>query len=277
MTTLPHIRKGCEQGGLQGGQDAVLRRLQLCWQQAEEAEAAAKRQKTGSSEPEPSGVSCQRAPAEGEGRSNSSCPPTDENPAAESEEEFRDDDAVDSEAETIGRQLQDVDMCSFNAVAARKLLRALGGVLSATGEDAEPQPLRVYERTAFVHDLRYTRARIAARFGDGRHLNDLISELCSSRIVASSEAFLVLNVVRYRGRLFCLDNRRLWCLRQFQLQASHDVRVRVRVHDLGPVGRKFQALRPGGPPRILAPARRPGEAPPPPPMPPLPPPMPPLP
>lgn len=253
----------------------MLRRLELCWQQAEEAEA--KRQKTSPSEPEVSGTSGQPpqhdGPAEGRLPRESAAHGSEKTPGADgeaSEEEFRDDDAVDSEAEIIGRQLKDVDMVSFDSAVASTLLRALGSSWSAIGEDAEPQPVRIYERIAFVRDLRYTRDRLPARFGDGRRLEELLSELRDNRVVASSAPFLVLNVVRFKGRLFCLDNRRLWCLRQFQSQASHDVRVRVRVHELGPVGRKFLARRPGGPPRILAPAQRAAVPPPPPPMPPLP-------
>eukprot|EP00408_Alexandrium_pacificum_P053166 CAMPEP_0171242158 /NCGR_PEP_ID=MMETSP0790-20130122/45519_1 /TAXON_ID=2925 /ORGANISM="Alexandrium catenella, Strain OF101" /LENGTH=258 /DNA_ID=CAMNT_0011708895 /DNA_START=60 /DNA_END=832 /DNA_ORIENTATION=- len=258
MTTLPAIRKGCEQGGLQGGQDALLRRLQLCWQQAEEAEAAssAKRPKT---EPQPGGTSGDPPRdddtlKDGQPLRERAAEGSRKAPGADgdaSEEEFQDDDAVDSDAETIGRKLKAADMALFDTAAATTLLQALGTTWSVLGPDDEPQPLRVYERIAFVRDLRYTRDRLPARFDDGRPLQELLGELRSSRVVASSAPFLVLNVVHFKGRLFCLDNRRLWCLRQFQTQASHEVRVRVRAHELGPVARKFLARQPGGPPRIL--------------------------
>jgi len=279
MTTLPPLRKRCEQGGLSGGQDALLRRLQLCWKQQEELAADE--------------VSCAKRPRceEDQDASYGSAsipdgpgavrPMHSTSTEGSGVEEVHDDDGYDTDAEVISSHLRDMDMVQFTAEQATNLVRALGKDASAAAEC----PVRAYERSIFVRDLRYTSDRLPARFRDGRRLDDLVADLQQCRIVASSAPCLRLDAVRFRGRSYCLNNRRLWCLREYQRQVPHDVRIHVRVHELGPVGRRFVPAGPGQASRgsiaPLSSARMPStpRAPPAPPMPELPaaPPMPALP
>eukprot|EP00931_Biecheleriopsis_adriatica_P100861 TRINITY_DN76102_c0_g1_i1.p1 TRINITY_DN76102_c0_g1~~TRINITY_DN76102_c0_g1_i1.p1 ORF type:complete len:780 (-),score=123.95 TRINITY_DN76102_c0_g1_i1:80-2212(-) len=82
--------------------------------------------------------------------------------------------------------------------------------------------------------LRYTQCTINSVFSHGPHagmpLQRTVEELSSLRLGPQSE-HMVLNVVLHRGKLFSLNNRRLWCLQQHALSHRH-LFVRVLVWPL---------------------------------------------
>jgi len=276
MTTLPRLRQGCEQGGLSGGQDALLKRLQLCWEQQEQAADEAVRTKRPRCEEEAlSGQELSHGGFsifDGHGTSGPMHSGSAEVSGGE-EVRVHDDDGYDTDAEVISSHLRDMDMAQFTVEQAVNLVRALGNDTAA----AAGGTVRAFERSIFVRDLRYTSDRLPARFCDGRRLDDLVADLRQGRIIASSAPCLRLDAVRFRGRSYCLNNRRLWCLREYQRQVPHDVRIQVRIYELGPVGRRFVPARPGQASRSsvlqLSSVRLPStlRAPPAPPMPELPP------
>ena len=92
--------------------------------------------------------------------------------------------------------------------------------------------------------LLFTQAKCSAQFKGGpyknKHLNYFIHDLISKHPKEScelilKEKWLVLDIMKYNGRLWSIDNRRLHCLQEYQkyLQNSgrnETVQVRVRIH-----------------------------------------------
>jgi hypothetical protein len=93
-----------------------------------------------------------------------------------------------------------------------------------------------YTRKVFVRDLRYGQRSIKAEFWDGKQFHEFIGCLQSGRLNPLSDMNgtpFPLRVCRYKGHLRCLDNRRLYCLKEFQKQRpADDVAVLVRVVEL---------------------------------------------
>jgi len=69
-----------------------------------------------------------------------------------------------------------------------------------------------------LDELRYTQCTVKSVFSHGSHaglpLQTTVDELVSLALSPQSEP-MVLNVVLHKGKLFTLNNRRLWCLKQF--------------------------------------------------------------
>merc|ERR1712187_964713 len=84
-----------------------------------------------------------------------------------------------------------------------------------------------------VRALKYTQQNIGPNFQDGRPLNQLVADLQSGKVDPARH--LCLEVVKRweRGEevLYSLDNRRLYCLKQFQDLIEMDVLVQVRLYE----------------------------------------------
>lgn len=89
-----------------------------------------------------------------------------------------------------------------------------------------------------VSDLKFTHVSIGKKFGHGTHrgrpLEILVGEL-EDGLVRSDADSLRLDAVLYHGRIRSLNNRRLWCLQEFQRRRPEvPVHAHVRVHPLLP-------------------------------------------
>ncbi|CAE8697653.1 unnamed protein product [Polarella glacialis] len=102
-----------------------------------------------------------------------------------------------------------------------------------------------------VRAVHFTHAAISATFrhgaAAGSDLESLVEDLRLGRVNPLVDKDLVLEAVRYNGKVHSLNNRRLWALQQHQLLAlTGDVEVQIRVKVLpwsneGTVGRFLKA------------------------------------
>lgn len=88
-----------------------------------------------------------------------------------------------------------------------------------------------------VRSLHFTQYSICRKFrqgeGAGRDLEALVEDLRKGHVDPLTHDDLLLEAVCYHGKLYCLNNRRLWALQQHQLMLiSDDVEVEVRVNVL---------------------------------------------
>merc|ERR1711862_581315 len=94
-------------------------------------------------------------------------------------------------------------------------------------EEVGPAVLQLpqYIRVASVRDLRFSHDSIRSHFSDGRSFKELIGELMRGEIdPLQDEPFRAgLQVWRFRGKNICRNNRRLYCLKQFQRSRREDV------------------------------------------------------
>ena len=111
--------------------------------------------------------------------------------------------------------------------------------LPALGYDGRPRwdlPNSVgHERVVDVSEVRFCQRSMKRRFQDGRSLEELIRGLISGRIDPLTAEFLKLTCVEKedeykRYALFSKDNRRLYCLKEYQKRCSFKpVPMRVKV------------------------------------------------
>lgn len=119
-----------------------------------------------------------------------------------------------------------------------------GGFYSGTGDwlTALPPSLAV-ERIVDVSEIRFSQRSMRNRFQDGRSFEELIRalQMGDPRCNPMTAEFLKLIVVEKadasgQRALYSKDNRRLWCLKEFQKrEGSRPVPVRVRIlpwHDV---------------------------------------------
>eukprot|EP00931_Biecheleriopsis_adriatica_P022490 TRINITY_DN14437_c0_g1_i1.p1 TRINITY_DN14437_c0_g1~~TRINITY_DN14437_c0_g1_i1.p1 ORF type:complete len:314 (-),score=38.47 TRINITY_DN14437_c0_g1_i1:21-962(-) len=90
-----------------------------------------------------------------------------------------------------------------------------------------------------VDNVLYSQSGCSRNFRDGRSLEDLISELNRGEHDPLTTDFLTLNCVRISEKIYSYDNRRLYCLKQFQKQMQEQklldsLRIRVDVVDIDP-------------------------------------------
>eukprot|EP00928_Gymnodinium_smaydae_P054928 TRINITY_DN38610_c0_g1_i1.p1 TRINITY_DN38610_c0_g1~~TRINITY_DN38610_c0_g1_i1.p1 ORF type:complete len:489 (+),score=59.44 TRINITY_DN38610_c0_g1_i1:2-1468(+) len=83
-------------------------------------------------------------------------------------------------------------------------------------------------------DLRSSQHACSKRFRDGRLLRQTVEDIVTGRLDASQPPNFELRVIRFHGKPFSLDNRRLWCAQEAQrcIRAKtlgFDLRLRVRV------------------------------------------------
>ncbi len=83
-----------------------------------------------------------------------------------------------------------------------------------------------------VNHVRYTQSSCSCVFRDGRSLEQSVADLVDGRVDALRDEWLTLDVVLLNGKLYSVNNRRLYCLKQFQILVRHSctVLVRVRLH-----------------------------------------------
>ena len=81
-------------------------------------------------------------------------------------------------------------------------------------------------------DILYTQDSCKNVFSDGTTLEEVVQQLTAKLRDPLHDPFFILDVVDWDGRLFSVDNRRLYCLRQYQerLGESRVVQVRIRLH-----------------------------------------------
>jgi len=97
------------------------------------------------------------------------------------------------------------------------------------GERREENPNK-FLKTVPVSSVLFTHDCIAGQFGDGKTFPPLIEGLQKGEINSLCHDFLVLNAVEVDGKLYSLDNRRLYCLKEYQkLQKDQVVSVRLKV------------------------------------------------
>ena len=80
----------------------------------------------------------------------------------------------------------------------------------------------------FVGEIEYTQASIKAEFRDGRPLEQLISDLHRGKVDPGRD--LELEVVEYGGKYYSNDNRRLYCLKEYQENVHWNVKVAAKVY-----------------------------------------------
>ena len=83
-------------------------------------------------------------------------------------------------------------------------------------------------RLLFVGEIEYTQASIKAEFRDGRPLEQLISDLYWGKVDPGRD--LELEVVQYRDKYYSNDNRRLYCLKEYQENVHWNVKVAAKVY-----------------------------------------------
>ena len=109
----------------------------------------------------------------------------------------------------------------------------------------DPPPRPRLEKVARVSELRYASDTISNHFWDGRPLKDLVRDIQQKKIDVLHHENLVLDCVALPSQreLYCLNNRRLWCLKQCS-GCSGDAAglcVRVKVYDFSDSAAFFQS------------------------------------
>ena len=99
-----------------------------------------------------------------------------------------------------------------------------GGRAESSGSESD----RGQELEVPVESIEFSRDVDERHFDDGRSLKGLVEDLISGRC-KTTEAFLRLRCVLQDDRLYCRDNRRLWCLKAFQDHIDREVMVRVKL------------------------------------------------
>jgi len=130
---------------------------------------------------------------------------------------------------------------------------------NAPWQDREEASSKVYEIVP-VRDVLFTQDSIGSRFTDGRTFEDLIEGLQSGAIVPLSAGFLTLTAVNVDGKNFCMNNRRLWCLQEYQKTVNKTVCVRLRITknkdpEIDKFLRHYTTIDSGGSVRRRAPPR----------------------
>ena len=98
-----------------------------------------------------------------------------------------------------------------------------------------PMPSSYRSEIIAVRGLRYTQRACRSSFRCGRPLQLLIAQLCEGQVSSLHAPFLRLEIIRKweRGRqlLFSNDNRRLYCLKQYQMHTQSNVQIRAKVFE----------------------------------------------
>jgi len=85
-----------------------------------------------------------------------------------------------------------------------------------------------------VGEVRFSQDNIAKTFRDGRSLAQLIKDLHAKKVHPMQDDFLVLNARSSNKIIYCCDNRRLYCLQEYQKdmqkrKPGFQVMIRVRI------------------------------------------------
>ena len=89
-------------------------------------------------------------------------------------------------------------------------------------------------KKVLVDDVSFTQENCGRKFKDGRSLEQLVAELHAGKHDPLRSEFLCLEALWKRDRngthrLYSNDNRRLWCLKEFQSQSGKHVYMRIRL------------------------------------------------
>jgi hypothetical protein len=97
-----------------------------------------------------------------------------------------------------------------------------------------------------VGNVLYTQKSIKHCFTDGKRLEDMIEQLRRKTCNAETAKFLRLDAMLYKIHgpnsspvLLAINNRRLWCLKEYQKRTHEVVRVQLNVHTWPDVGLQF--------------------------------------
>jgi len=92
-----------------------------------------------------------------------------------------------------------------------------------------------------VDDVRFTHNDVRECFGDGRKLGELIDDLMSGVVSPLRDDFMVLECVWANKKWRSLNNRRLFCLKEFQKLSGKKVMCKIKVSRVinDPVLNKF--------------------------------------
>jgi len=102
-----------------------------------------------------------------------------------------------------------------------------------------------------VKEINFSQDTIAKNFKDGRTFDELLRMLRKGTVDPMRTRFLKLEVYFKDRRLYTLNNRRLWCLKEYQKeQPERNVRVRVSVKPLPEVADKILSYISDSPIRI---------------------------
>ena len=89
-------------------------------------------------------------------------------------------------------------------------------------------------KNVLVDEISFTQENCGRKFQDGRLLEQLVAELHAGKHDPLRSDFLCLETLWKRDRnrthrLYSNDNRRLWCLKEFQRQSGRQVYIKIRL------------------------------------------------
>lgn len=122
------------------------------------------------------------------------------------------------------------------------VLKSVCNHIATKWPDLPPRPK--LEKVARVSELRYASDTISNRFWDGRPLKDLVRDIQQKKIDVLHHENLILDCVALplQKELYCLNNRRLWCLKQCSgCSGDAGLCVRVKVYDFSDSAAFFQS------------------------------------
>lgn len=113
------------------------------------------------------------------------------------------------------------------AAATLQILKKRKRLPSTERQDAQPASTLVK-----CSDLLYTQDSCKNVFADGTKLDTVVQQLIAQERDPLVDPFFVLDVIVWGGRLYSVDNRRLYCLQRYQdyIGRSDILQVRVRLH-----------------------------------------------
>lgn len=115
----------------------------------------------------------------------------------------------------------------------------------------EPAPKPMITTIKKVSELRYASDTISDEFWDGKSLRGLVDDITSYTINLSTHEKMILDCVEVpvrrfskerqwdqwvgseagcQGTIYCLNNRRLWCIKESSEKMGRDLPVRVKIY-----------------------------------------------
>ena len=107
---------------------------------------------------------------------------------------------------------------------------------------------------ARVASLRNTHNRLQPRFSCGRGVSDVVEDLLAERTVPSD--FPASTVVKYKGKWYSANNRRLRCLKQARVDEIEAIVGEANAHFLRGLNTKTDGWEVNFFPPVVCPARR---------------------
>ncbi|CAE7202123.1 unnamed protein product, partial [Symbiodinium pilosum] len=87
---------------------------------------------------------------------------------------------------------------------------------SRSGPSEQRGRKRKYEGFFPVDDVNFSQNSIGERFSCGRRMQDTVEDLMDDQVNPERDQFLRLTAMSVGGRLISRNNRRLWCLKEYQ-------------------------------------------------------------